>query len=79
MSNFGSQEQSMEYVINKATGEKVFGRPKFLQLLIKTGRYMVEGAKVELTQAETLQYIHEKLKHLEQLEEQIIKQKTKKA
>jgi hypothetical protein len=69
----------MDYVINKATGEKVYGRAKFLQLLIKTGRYMVEGAKVELTPAETLTFIHEKLKHLEQLEEQIISKKTKKA
>jgi len=69
----------MDYVINKSTGEKVYGRAKFLQLLIKTGRYMVEGAKVELTQAETLLFIHEKLKHLEELEEKIIKQKSKKA
>jgi hypothetical protein len=79
LSNFGSQEQSMDYVINKATGEKIYGRPKFLQLLLKTGRFMVEGAKVELTPAETLRFINEKLKHLEELEEKIIKQKTKKA
>ena len=64
---FTSQSMA-DYVLSKATGERFYGKPKFLDLLVKTGRYIREGQKVEMSKDEALQFINAKLKELEERE-----------
>ena len=54
----------MDYVISKSTGEKVTGKSKFLDLLVRSGKYFREGEAVKVTPKEAEAFIEAKLKAL---------------
>lgn len=61
----------MDYVISKSSGEKVYGKSKFLALLTKTGKYFRQGEVIEVTKEEAEAFIEAKLKALEEREAEL--------
>lgn len=62
----------MHFVINKATGEKVYhSRKTFLDLLVKRGTHIYEGQAVDVSEKDAKAFIEEKLKALAEKEAEI--------
>jgi hypothetical protein len=62
----------VHFVINKATGEKVYhSRKPFLDLLVKRGTHIYEGQPVEVSEKDAKAFIEEKLKALAEKEAEI--------
>lgn len=62
----------MHFVIDKATGEKVYhSRKPFLDLLVKRGTHIYEGQTIEVSEKDAKKFIEEKLKALAEKEAEI--------